>query len=221
MGARTGRARVDTVVFDLGNVIVRWDPYGPFEGLYDRATVAAAFRTIDFPTLNHRQDAGRSWADARAEVAAAHPDLVWVVDRYLSRFDLAVPGPVPGTAAVVAGLRAAGVRLLGLTNFSAETYPRALPAAPAIALLEDVLVSGRVGLAKPDRAIFELLVDRYELDRDRTVLVDDGAANVAAARECGLEALLFTDAAALVAQLRALGLPLADPPAAGAGAAPA
>jgi 2-haloacid dehalogenase len=212
---------IETVVLDLGNVVVRWDPYGPFDGVRERGEVAAAFEAIDFFTLNHRQDAGRSWAEARAEVAARHPEHVWVIDRYLSHFPLAVPGPVPGTAEVVAALRATGVRLLGLTNFSAETYPHALPAAPAIGLLEDVLVSGRVGLAKPDPAIFELLVERYSLARARTVLVDDSEANVAAARACGLHAVLFTDAPALVRDLRRLGLPLVGLPAAGAPTAPA
>lgn len=215
------RPTIETVVLDLGNVIVQWDPYGPFDGVRDRRDVATAFEAIDFFALNHRQDAGRSWAEARAEVAARHPEHVWVIDRYLSHFPSALPGPVPGTAEVVASLHASGVRLLGLTNFSAETYPHALPAAPAIGLLEDVLVSGRVGLAKPDPAIFELLVERFSLDRARTVVVDDSAPNVAAARACGLHAIRFTDAPGLVRDLRRLGLTLAEQPAAGAPTAPA
>lgn len=198
---------LDTVVFDLGNVIVRWDPYGPFEGLMARSEIEAVFRAIDFFAVNHAQDAGRSWAEGRAVVAGRHPDLAWVLDRYLSHFHLAVPGPVPGTAEVIARLRAAGVRLLGLTNFSAETYPLALPAAPAIGLLEDVLVSGEVGLAKPDPAIFHLLVERFGLEPGRTLFVDDGAANVAAAVACGLRGLVFTDAPTLVRDLHDLGLP--------------
>lgn len=207
---------VDTVVFDLGNVIVRWDPYGPFEGVLDRAQTAAVFDEIDFLGVNHAQDAGRSWAQGRAAVAARFPEHAWVLDRYLSHFARAVPGPVPGTAEVIVALRRAGVRLLGLTNFSAETYPYALPAAPAIGLLEGVLVSGAVGVAKPDPAIFVLLVERYGLDPARTVLVDDGPRNVEAAVACGWRGIVFTDAATLVEQLRGLGLRFdldADPPA--------
>jgi 2-haloacid dehalogenase len=214
-------AQVDTVVFDLGNVLVRWDPYGPFEGVLDRRAVAAIFEEIDFFGLNHRLDSGRPWAQARADLAAEHPAHAWVLDRYRTHFPRALPGPVPGTAAVVAALRAAGVRLLGLTNFSAETYPYAPSVAPAIRLLDEVLVSGTVGVAKPDRRIFDLLVTRYGLHPARAVLVDDSAANVAAARARGLLGIRFTDTPALVAALRELGLTLDNLPAAGPDVAPA
>lgn len=196
----------DTVVFDLGNVLVRWDPHGPYEGAVDRAEVDAFFAEVDFPAFNHAQDAGRSWAEARAAVAAQLPHRVWFVDRYLSHFRLALPGPVPGTAEVLDGLLEAGVRALGLTNWSAETFHHATRAAPAIGRLEDVLVSGREGVAKPDRAIFELLLDRYALRPARTVFVDDSAANVAAAEGVGLHGLLFTDATTLARDLASLGL---------------
>ncbi len=202
---------VDTVVFDLGNVLVRWDPYGPFAGVLSRERTAQVFDEIGFFAVNHLQDAGRPWAEGRADIAARFPEHAWVLDRYLTHFELAVPGPVPGTAAVVEDLRRAGIRLLGLTNFSAETYPAAPRVAPAIGLLEDVLVSGTVGLAKPDRAIFELLLARYGLDAPRTLLVDDSVTNVEAARACGLCAVQFTGAGALAAQLRALGLPVGRP----------
>jgi 2-haloacid dehalogenase len=213
-GAASPRTRLDAVVFDLGNVVVRWDPYGPFEGVLERSEVEVIFAEIDFFEVNRAQDAGRSWAEGRAAVAARHPDHAWVLDRYLSHFPRAVPGPVPGTAEVIAALRRLGVRVLGLTNFSTETYPFALPAAPAIGLLEEVLVSGSVGLAKPDPAIFELLLARYALAPRRTVFVDDSPGNVAAAVGCGLHGLLFTDAPTLVGDLVALGLRLdLSPPA--------
>jgi len=203
---RAAANRPTTVVFDLGNVLVRWDPFGPFEGVVDRAQVEAFFRELDFPAFNHRQDQGRSWADARREVEATLPHRTWFVDRYLSHFALALRGPVPGTAPVVRALIAAGVRTLGLTNWSAETFHHAAPAAPAIRLLEDVLVSGREGLAKPDPAIYALLIERYGLEPARTVFIDDSEANVAAARAYGFVGIVFTDAHALVQDLRLLGV---------------
>lgn len=197
---------IDTVVLDLGNVLVRWDPTLPFAGHLTAEQVREVLADLDFPALNHAQDAGRPWAEARAEVARTHPEHVGVLDLYLERFAASLAGPVPGSAALVDELRAAGVRLLGLTNWSAETFHHAVPAAPAIGLLEDVLVSGREGVAKPDPAIFRLLSERYGLDPARTLFADDSERNVVAAAAEGFVAVLFTSADALRADLVAHGV---------------
>jgi len=199
---------VDAVVFDLGNVLVRWDPYLPFVGRMERADVEAMFDEIDFPTINHGLDAGRPWAEARAEVVRRYPHRADAFDHYREHFADAIPGPVDGSAQLVRDLVRAGVRVLGLTNWSAETFHHAEPAAPAIGLLEAVLVSGEVGIAKPDRRIFRLLASRYELEPGRTVFTDDSAPNVAAAAVEGFDAVLFTDADTLRAELVGRGLPI-------------
>ena len=198
--------RIDAVVFDLGNVLVRWDPYLPFVGRMERAAVDKFFADIDFATFNQRQDAGRSWAQARADVAARFPEHAASVDLYLEHFAASIPGPVEGTEEIVRDLAADGVRLVGLTNWSAETYHHAEPAAPAIGLLEGVVVSGQVGLAKPDRRIFALLAERFALVPARTLFVDDSPVNVEAAARAGFVGTTFTTAAALRRDLRALGL---------------
>lgn len=199
---------IDAVVFDLGNVLVRWDPYLPYVGRMERAEVEAFFDEIDFPSFNHRQDAGRSWEKARADVRGRFPRHAAALDIYLENFAAAVPGPVEGSEEVVRDLVAAGIRVLGLSNWSAETYHLAEPAAPAVGLLEGVLVSGEVGFAKPDPRIFALLAERYGLEPGRTVLTDDSPSNVAAAGRAGYIAVHFTGANALRRNLRALGLPV-------------
>jgi 2-haloacid dehalogenase len=199
---------VDAVVFDLGNVLVRWDPYLPFIGHLERAEVEALFDEIDFPTLNHHLDAGRPWAEARAEVVRRYPHRADAFDFYREHFVDSIPGPVDGSARLVRDLVGAGIRVLGLTNWSAETFHHAEPAAPAIGLLEDVLVSGEVGIAKPDPRIFRLLASRYGLDPGRTVFTDDSAPNVAAAAAEGFDAVLFIDADELRADLVRRGLPI-------------
>jgi 2-haloacid dehalogenase len=199
---------IDAVVFDLGNVLVRWDPYGPFEGRLPRAAVDAFLRDIDFPAFNHLQDAGRPWAVAREHVRVHLPQHVAAVDLYVEHFRAALPGPVEGSADLVRDVAAAGVRVLGLTNWSAETYHHAEPAAPVIALLEDVVVSGEVGLAKPDPRVYRLLAERCSLDPARTVFLDDSAVNVAAAAAEGFDAVLFTTAASARAELRARHVPV-------------
>ncbi|MDM8083894.1 HAD family phosphatase [Cellulomonas cellasea] len=196
------------VVFDLGNVLVRWDPRLPFVGSLTSDEVDAMFEEVDFAAFNHLQDAGRPWAVALASIRERHPQHAAAMTLYRDNFAASLAGPVPGSERVVRDLRATGVRLLGLTNWSAETFPHAEPAAPVIGLLEDVLVSGEVGLAKPDPRIFRLLAERHGLDPEATVFVDDSAANVEAAAGEGFDALLFTDAERLRADLAERGLPV-------------
>ena len=210
----TGR-EIDAVLFDLGNVLVRWDPYLPYLGRHDRAAVDAFFEEIDFAGFagfNHRQDAGRPWAQARAELTRTHPYHVPLLDVYTEHFADSIPGPVDGAPAMLADLRAAGVRVLGLTNWSAETFPVAHERAPWLRLLEDVLVSGEAGLAKPDPRIFRLAAERFALDIGRTLFVDDVTTNVAGAVSCGYPGETFTGHPALRRRLRTLGVPVPAAP---------
>jgi 2-haloacid dehalogenase len=199
---------IDTVVFDLGNVLVRWDPRLALAGRLPARDAEAFLVDFEFMAFNHQQDAGRSWADARDELAASAPEHLPALDLYLEHFADAIAGPVPGSEQLVRELRDVGLRLLGLTNWSAETFHLAVPAAPVIGLLEDVLVSGEVGVAKPDPRIFALLTQRYGLRPDRTVFADDSAANVAAGSAAGYDAVLFTTADALRSDLVARGVVL-------------
>lgn len=196
---------VQAVVLDLGNVVVRWEPRAALAGRLDPAQVDRFFGEGVFDVLNRRLDAGLAWDEARAQLAPQHREAF---DLYRRHFAAALTGPVPGTADLVRDLHGLGIRLLGLTNWSAETFPHALPAAPAIGMLEDVVVSGREGIVKPDLRIFRLLLDRHGLDPGGTVFVDDSAVNVAAAAAVGLQAVLFTDAAGLRADLRRRGVPV-------------
>jgi 2-haloacid dehalogenase len=108
--------------------------------------------------------------------------------------------------AILEELHAAGTRLVALTNWSAELFPHAEAAFDFLALFEGIVVSGREGVAKPDPAVFDLLLSRYDLDPGNTVFVDDSPANVAAAAAVGLTALVFTGADRLRADLSRLGL---------------
>lgn len=199
---------IDAVVLDLGNVLVRWEPRLALAGRLPERDVEAFLVDFDFLAFNHEQDAGRSWADARADLVARAPEHLPALDLYLAHFTDAIAGPVPGSEQLVRDLRGAGMRLLGLTNWSAETFHLAEVAAPAIALLEDVLVSGQVGVAKPDPRIFALLTQRYGLRPERTVFADDSAANVTAGAAAGYDAVLFTTAEALRTDLVARGVAL-------------
>ncbi|WP_251150946.1 HAD family phosphatase [Cellulosimicrobium sp. Marseille-Q4280] len=201
---------VDAVLYDFGNVLVGWDPYRAYDG-HDAEVVETFFADVDFPALNHGRDAGATWAEARAAVARSHPHHVDLLDRYLTHFTATLSGPVEGSAELVDELRGLGLRLYGLTNWSAELFHHAADAAPATTLMDDVLVSGREGLAKPDPAIFERAIGRFGLDPRRTLFTDDSAANVDAAARLGFRTHLFRGTPGLRALLRDLGVDVARP----------
>jgi 2-haloacid dehalogenase len=161
---------------------------------------------VGFHAWNHEQDAGASWGPAVEAHAALFPHRRELLAAYPARFAESLDGPVEGTVAILAELHAAGTRLVALTNWSAELFPYAEAAFDFLALFEGIVVSGREGVAKPDPAVFDLLLSRYDLDPARTVFVDDSPANVAAAAAAGLRALVFTGADRLRADLSRLGL---------------
>jgi len=116
-------------------------------------------------------------------------------------------GEIPGTVDVLAELRAAGgLRLLALSNWSAEMFPVALERFDFLGWFEGIVISGDVGVNKPDRRIFQILLRRYRLEPATTVFIDDSAANVEAASGLGMIAVRYTSARQLRGQLRSLGL---------------
>ena len=195
---------IDAVLFDLGNVLVRWQWRAALVGVADDDHLDRF--AAGFPALNARLDAGEPWAEVVAGLAERDPALAHVLGLYRERYALSLTGPVPGSARIVAELKAAGVRLVGLTNWSAETWDAALPAAPAIGLLDAIVVSGFEGVAKPDPRIFAIAVSRHGLVPARTLFVDDAPVNVAAAAALGFDAVLFTGADDLRCALTARNL---------------
>ena len=198
------------VVLDLGNVLIDWDPYaaiaagvGPVEAR--RFLEADDF---DFMAYNHGPDSGLDWDTAEAEVARTHPHWLEHARAYRAHFPASLLGEVPGSVSILRELHAAGVPMWGLTNWSDELYPHAPATFGFLALLEDVVVSGTEGVAKPDPAVFLIVRQRTDLPLDRLVFVDDRPENVRAAARAGMDALLFTDADRLRADLRHRGLPV-------------
>lgn len=200
---------LDAVLFDLGNVLIGWDWHGAFDGLVGEEEVARF--EPEFTAINHRLDAGLGWDDAIAELAGRDAWLGEMLAAYRRRYPAALTGPVPGMAELVGELRGLDLRLVGLTNWSAEMWPYAVPAAPAIAALDGVVVSGAEGMGKPDARIFLLAARRYALEPARTLFVDDNTPNVEAALRLGFQGVPFTGADDLRRELLARGVPVAAP----------
>jgi 2-haloacid dehalogenase len=202
---------VSTVVFDLGGVLVDWDPRYLYRQLFDDPDEMESFHAeVTNAELNAHQDAGRPRTDAIALLVAEHPDLRGLIEAYHTRWPEMLAGEIPGTVDVLAELHALGVRLLALSNWSAETFPIARERFSFLAWFEGIVLSGEVGANKPDPRIFQHLVDRYEVDPETAVFIDDSPANVAAASALGFNAVRFTDAMTLRSTLADFRL-LRDP----------
>jgi 2-haloacid dehalogenase len=202
--------RIDTVVFDLGNVLIDWNPRHLYRKLFGNDTQGMEhfLSEVCNAEWNERQDAGRTWQEAIDEAIARHPDHADLIRAFHERWDEMLGGPIWESIALLEELRAGGTRLLALTNWSRETFPIALERYEFLSWFEGILVSGHEGLIKPDPAIFRLLISRFDIDISRTLFIDDNMRNVEAARQVGLHAIHFTGAATLRAELKELGLPV-------------
>ncbi|MDP2875355.1 MAG: HAD family phosphatase [Holophaga sp.] len=198
---------VKAVVFDVGNVLVKWDP-----GLLYRTLIADPVERNFFlsevcsPAWNQELDRGLDWDVAIAERIATFPHYATWIAAYRDRWEEMVPGAISGTVILLENLVNAGHACYALTNFNAETFRRTRARFPFFELFRGIVVSGEEGLIKPDPRIFQCLTDRYGLEPAQTLLIDDVSANVAAARSCGWQAHQFTDAEKLAREMLRLGL---------------
>jgi len=194
------------VVFDIGGVLVEWDPVAAFAEILGNRAVAQAFMArIGFDDLNLRADAGARFDDLAAGLA--DPDDRAALAAYAENFAHSVTAAIEGTWALVDRLRDRGVPLHAITNWSAETWPKGLAAHPRLGTAFGVtVVSGKEGVAKPDPRIFALLCDRAGVAPDACLFIDDGPRNVAAARAFGMDSVQFTDPGNLAADLTERGL---------------
>lgn len=185
------------VVFDIGGVLVDWQPHLAWEDEFGCRSEAEAFMDrVSFRERNARADAGERFADLAAELD--DPDDRRRLSDYVAHYPKTVRDQVPGTWEIVDRLIARGVPLHAITNWSAETWPRGLTVHPRLGdIFGTLVVSGRERVAKPDIAIFELLCERAGVAASDCVFIDDTRHNVDAARTAGMDGIHFTGARAL------------------------
>ncbi len=166
---------IDTVIFDLGGVLIDWNPRHLYRKLFgdDVAAMERFLIEVCHTEWNEKQDAGRSWQDAVQEAIARHPAEEKLIRAYHERWHEMIAGALEGTVAVLDELRRKGIRILALTNWSHETFPVAVERFPFLRWFEGILVSGTEGLKKPDPAIFALMNTRYDINPARAVFIDD------------------------------------------------
>jgi 2-haloacid dehalogenase len=195
------------VIFDIGGVLIDWNPAYLYRKLLpDEAAVSAFLADICNGAWNEQFDAGRPFAEGIAELVARHPEQANLIEAYWLRWHEMLGGEVAGTAGLLGRLKMAGVPVHAISNWSAETFPRAKDIFPFLGAFEILVVSGTEKLVKPHEPIFRCFLERAGVRAEQCLFIDDNAANIATAAALGFHTEHFRSAEALEERLTSLGL---------------
>lgn len=194
------------VVFDLGNVLIQWDPRLLYSKIFpDKAKMEHFLTVVCPPEWNLEQDRGRSFAEAVAEAAGRHPHHRSDIAAWLDRFDEMIPGPIEGTVRILEQLKSQGITCYALSNWSAETFAKTRPRFKLFDLFDGLVISGEEKLIKPDPEIYRLICKRYGFNPADAVFIDDSLANIQAAAKLGFHTIHFQDPIRTQEELNGLG----------------
>lgn len=204
--------KIQNVIFDFGNVLVRWDIYGALISRYSPKLIDQ-FRLNEFSGFEDANvfcDLGEPLEKAVELIRKEHGGI-WaeMMEWYISRFPDSILGEIPGSRQLVCDLKEAGIRVFGLSNWSADLFERALPRLPeVIFMMEDRVVSGYIHQRKPDRNIFDTAISKFKVTPSLTAFIDDKLENVQGGKEAGLRAIQFKSPAQIRKALREMGAPI-------------
>lgn len=189
--ARNGS--IDAVVFDLGGVLLDWNPRYLYRKMFDDEAAMERFLgevcTMEWHEANDR---GVPFEVTCGRLAAEHPEHTEQIWAWATRTEEMVGGPIDGTVEILRELRREGtVRLFALTNMEAHTYPLRRERYDFLRWFEGTVVSSTEGVIKPDARIFQVLLERYGLTPASTLMIDDAQRNIDAARALGMPTVLF------------------------------
>ena len=195
------------MVFDLGGVLIDWDPRHLYRKVFvSEEEVEDFLSTIATLEWHNEQDRGRTLEEATALLISQHPEYGTEIEAYYGRWDEMFGDPIEGSVRVLQDVREQGHPLYAITNWPAETFPRARERWDFLGWFEDIVVSGEERATKPKREIYDVLVKRTGLDPATTVFIDDREPNVRAAGDLGFITVKFEDAAKLREDLVRLGV---------------
>ncbi len=196
------------VVFDLGGVLIDWDPRHLYRKLFagDEAAMEHFLATVCTHEWHRHHDRGRGFAEGARVLKELHPDRAELIDAFGMRQGEMMAGPIPGTVEILRELRDRSTPLYALSNWPAEGFTVARERFGFLGWFRGIVISGEIGAIKPQPRIYEILLERFAIDPLSAIFIDDVEVNAAAARPFGIHAIHFTTPAALRADLVALGL---------------
>lgn len=199
---------IKAIIFDFGGVLLDWDPRYLYRRYFPNQPEAMDqfLSEINFFEWNAQQDKGRTFAEGIAHISAQFPQHAALIQAYFDRWEESIRGPISGSVEILRRLKRKGYPLYGLSNWSAETYPRAHQKYAFFDMFDGILLSGAVKLNKPDPAIFKLLLDQVGYKASECLLIDDSQTNIRAANALGFVTIHFTTPQQLRSELQMLGL---------------
>ncbi len=200
---------INTLIFDFGGVLIDWNPayvfLKEFRGNQDE--MSHFLNTICSWEWNENQDAGYSLDKATEERVAMYPEYERLIRMYYGRWEDMLGYEHTDTVELLKTYKDNGMyRLIGLTNWSHETFPVALERFDFLSWFDGIVVSGTEKMKKPDARIYNLTLDRYKVIPENAVFIDDKLENVHAATKLGMHGIHFTTAAKLKRNLETLGV---------------
>lgn len=201
---------IKTIIFDLGAVLIDWNPHYLYETIFsDEAERHQFFQTVCTAEWNEEQDGGRSLHEGTELLTTQFPHYETAIRAFYSRYPEMLRGPIAGTVTILRELKASGnFGLYALTNWSAETFPVALEQFDFLSWFDGIVVSGIEKDRKPFASFYNTLLNRYGLEAQQSLFIDDNPRNVKAAQALGIHSVLFTEPVALRHELAAYGIRL-------------
>ena len=183
---------IKNVIFDIGAVLVDWNPRYYYRTVIDDEALIEKFLTeVCHFEFNHTLDLGRPWDDARAELVEKFPEYETMIDAYWHNWLEMFSGPIHESVDILMDIKRRGYPVYALSNWNDIKFPIAMQEFPFLRLFDGRIVSGEVKLAKPDPRIYQLLLDTYKLNPRESLFIDDRLDNVESARALGIEAVQF------------------------------
>jgi 2-haloacid dehalogenase len=184
---------INTVIFDLGGVLIDWNPRHLYRKIFNTEEEVTWFlENVCTGEWNDQQDAGRSFEEATEDLVQKFPDHEEAIRAWYGRWQETISGPIHGTVEVLKAIKDSGkYKLYALTNWSAETFPWALDNFEFLHWFEGIVVSGVEKTRKPFPDFYQILFDRYNINPAQAVFIDDNVKNVIGSREVGLPVIHF------------------------------
>jgi 2-haloacid dehalogenase len=200
--------KIDTIIFDLGGVLIDWNPSYVFDKMFDdEEKKKHFFENICTSDWNEKQDAGRSLHEATEQLVRKHPEWKDYIEAYYGRWEEMLGGPIYDTVEIFRQLKQTGkYKIYALTNWSAELFPIALERYEFLHWFDGKVVSGEEKMRKPFPEFYQLILNRFHLKPQQTLFIDDNVRNAKAAENIGIKTIIFSSPSQLKKELIQSGI---------------